>query len=251
MAKKGNLSGATPLVEKPVRQWRLPRIPLYWLMLPLVIAGLFFSVRWVYQSWPINSVEVTGQFSLWQPQQIAQQIAWLKQESFFSADLQQVYDQINDLPLLKVVKVKKQWPGTVWLQVHEDIPLAIWNGDELLTLGGEMLPRPGFVRGDNLARMRGNTQYSESAMRNYRRLHQMLQGSDVSVVELEVSDVGSIRVLLSNQWSVNFGRHYFEERMRRLGLLLRTLPQEQVAGIDLRYGKGAAINWHPPGEMES
>ena len=249
--RKIKATGATRIVEKQPLQLRLPRVHIYWFAIPLLFAALFFSGRWVYLSWPVNTVEVNGQFSLWKPGLIVGQLEWLTDESFFSADLQQVFQQVDDLPLLNVVSVKKRWPDTILINVHEDVPMAIWNGEEILTVGGDILPRPGFVSGDKLARMRGNTHYAESVMRNYRRLHQMLKNSGVSVLELEVSDVGSITGKLSNGWSVAFGRQYFEERMKRLELLLKTLPHKDVAGIDLRYVKGAAIKWLPVGEMEA
>lgn len=249
--RKNKATGATPIVEKTPLQLRLPQLPLYWFAIPLLLVALFFSGRWVYQSWPVNTVAVNGQFSLWKPEQIVGQLEWLNHESFFSADLQKVFQQVDDLPLLKVVSVRKHWPDTILIHVHEDVPMAIWNGEEILTVGGDILPRPGFVSGEKLARMRGNTHYAESVMRNYRRLHQMLKNSGVSVVELEVSDVGSITGKLSNGWSVVFGRQYFEERMKRLEVLLETLPHKKVVGIDLRYVKGAAIKWLSVEEMEA
>jgi len=249
--KKGKVTGATPLVEKQPFELRLPKIHYYWFVIPLLVVLLGGAGKWVYSSWPINNVEVKGQFSLWKPELIAQQLLWLKEESFFSADLHRVYQQVEDLPLLNVVRVQKQWPDGVLLTVHEDVPMAIWNGEEVLTVGGDILPRPGFVGGDKLARMRGNTQFSERAVQIYRRLHQMLQSSDVAVKVLEVSDVGALRMELSNNWSIELGRQYFEERIKRLEILLNTLPHEEVAAIDLRYVKGAAVEWLPVGEMGS
>ena len=249
--RRNKATGATRIVEKQPIQFRFPRVNVYWLAVPLLFIALFFCGRWGYLSWPVNTVEVQGQFSLWKPELIVEQLDWLRDESFFSAELQQVFQQVDDLPLLNVVNVKKRWPDTILINVHEDVPMAIWNGEEILTVGGDILPRPGFVTGEKLARMRGNTHYSESVMRNYRRLHQMLKNTGVSVLELEVSDVGSITGKLSNGWNVVFGRHYFEERMKRLELLLKALPHKNVAGIDLRYVKGAAIEWLPVGEMEA
>ncbi|WP_419811553.1 cell division protein FtsQ/DivIB [Bacterioplanoides sp.] len=249
--KKGTLTGATRVVEKQPRQWHWPKINVSWIIVPLLFVSLVMGGRWLYQSWPIQSVEVEGQFSLWQPDLIVQQLTWLKSESFFSVDLQQVYQQVDELPLIHVKRVKKSWPGTIVINVHEDIPMAIWNGEEILTVAGDILPRPGFVSGEKMARMRGSSQYAHEAMRNYRRLHQMLKKSRVNVLELEVTEVGSISVLLSNSWKVEFGRQYFEERMKRLDGLLSTLPAEQVIAVDLRYGKGAAIQWHPLKEMDS
>ena len=45
---------------------------------------------------------------------------------------------------------------------------------------------------------------------------------------------------MAGRWSLAV---IFEDRIIRLEQLLRYLPQEKVAKIDLRYGKGAAISW--------
>jgi cell division protein FtsQ len=94
-----------------------------------------------------------------------------------------------------------------------------------------------------LAKIKSNAEYTDIAVREFRKVQQILSDIGVTVTELAVSNTGSIDIVLSNNWQVAFGRQHFEERVRRLHLLLQNLPNQNVAVIDLRYGKGAAIGW--------
>lgn len=252
-SKKEAPRGATPRKEKTPRQWnvRLPRIQLQWLLLPVFVVGLAAVGHWGYHRWPVTAVEVQGRLSIWQPKTIAEQLMWVKEHSFFSLDLVQVRRQIEQLPLITQVVVRKRWPGTVEVTLFEDVPVAVWNGDQLLSARGQLSAIPEGLSLDGLAHMEGHRDNAEMAVRYFRRIQQLLAGQAVQVSRLAVTQTGSVQAELSNGWSVEFGRQYFEERVQRLALLMQKLPQDAVQTVDLRYGKGAAIAWRQGKEMES
>lgn len=251
MAKKAAPRGATPLVVKQPKQWNvtMPVIAWQWLLLPCLLAGLLAGMRWGYHSWPITNVDVKGRLSVWNAEDIAGKIVWVKNESFFSLDLQSVYEQLAGLPLIMQVTVRKRWPNTLELTLYEDVPMAIWNGDQLLSANGRLSEIPAHLDASNLARINGDRNYAEAAVRHFRRIQQSLVHLNVGINRLTVSAVGAVDVELSNGWQVRFGRQYFEERVQRLELLIAQLPMTAVASVDLRYGKGAAIGWRPVQEM--
>lgn len=244
--------GATPLPKrKESRQWNiaLPKIHWQWLFVPLLLVMLVGGARWMYHSWPVTNIEVTGRMSFWQEDDIRQRLSWVTEESFFSLDVNTVYQQVQALPLVVKATVRKRWPGTLEVQLTEDIPVALWNSDQLLSASGGLSAVPDGMNVSHLTSMQGPAQQAEQAVRYFRRVQQMLNTQSVMVKHLSISATGSIRVLLSNGWQVEFGRQYFEERVLRLEKLLQYLPQEKVAGIDLRYGKGAAIRWRHEQEI--
>ena len=243
--------GATPLVSRPRREWNisLPAIPWQWLLLPLLVIGSVAGGRWAYQSWPITGVEVSGRLSFWQPADIAAQIDWVKNESFFSLDPQQVFDQVAVMPLIKQVVVRKRWPGTVELRLTEDLPMAVLNGDKLLSVSGVISRIPEGLDTAALAHIDGDETQADTAIRYFRRIQQSLEQRELKIDHLAVNGIGAVTVSLSNGWKIHFGRQYFEERVQRLGILLAKLPQDAVESLDLRYGKGAAIHWRPVQEM--
>lgn len=251
MAKKAAPRGATPREVRQPRQWRItmPAIAWQWLLLPVFLAAVIAGVRWSYHSWPITSIDVQGRLSVWQAEDIAGKIVWAKDESFFSLDLQRVYQQISALPLIMQVTVRKRWPNTLEVSLYEDVPMAIWNGDQLLSANGRLSEIPAHLDGAHLAQIDGDRNYAEAAVRHFRRIQQSLGHLNIGINRLTVSAVGAVDVELSNGWQVRFGRQYFEERVQRLELLIAQLPESAVTSVDLRYGKGAAIGWRAVQEM--
>jgi len=238
--------GATPLQQqKPQRELHLP-VWLWQSVLAVVIGyGSFWGLQQVSWGWPVEEIEVEGEFRYWSAQQLGNELLWIKELNFFSVDVQEVREQLESLPLIQSVQVKKVWPETLKIRFKEDIPVALWNNKTLLNPHGKALSLPGQFDATGLPVLTGPEQKEEQVMRQYQRLQQKLVQMDMSVVSLKMNAVGSWQLKLENGWLVQLGRQQQELRIRRLIELLKILPQEKVAVVDLRYGKGAAIEWQP------
>ncbi|WP_430459945.1 cell division protein FtsQ/DivIB [Thalassolituus sp. LLYu03] len=255
MAKKQDAPrGATPRVVRERKQWtfKIPAVPAVawqWIAVPVVLAGLIYAMQWSYKSWPITQIDVSGRMAAVSADDVAAKLQWVRGESFFSLNTRKVYDEVLTFPLVQRVVVKKQWPGTLQVVITEDLPLAVWNDKQLLSVSGRISAMPAAIDTSGLARMVGDDNQVDIAMRYFRRVQQSLDERALQINELKVNAVGAVDIRLSNGWSVSLGRQYFEERVRRLGMLLSRLPQERVESLDLRYGKGAAIRWRSEQEM--
>lgn len=247
--------GATPIAPKKVKkEWNIslpnmPKIAWRWLMLPLFSGLIGFTAHWVYKSTPVTAIEFNGTFNVWNAEQLTEPLLWVKDESFFSLDVRKVHVQLQALPLIKHVSVRKKWPSTVEINISEDVPIALWNSDKVLSASGKVSDLPQGLNTEGLIQMSGAGQQTEQVVRYYRRLQQVLNDQQLRVLELNVSEVGSVEAKLSNGWHVKLGRQYIEARVERLDKILRYFPQEKVAIVDLRYGKGAAIRWREQQEI--
>ena len=227
----------------------MPQVAWRWLLLPLLSGLILVGGHWVYKSTPVTAIEFNGALSIWSAEQLTAPLMWVKDESFFSLDVKKVHQQLQALPLIKHVSVRKQWPGTIEIKISEDLPIALWNKDKVLSASGKISALPLGLNTEGLTQMSGAGQQAEQVVRYYRRLQQALNDQKLRVLELSVSEVGSVEATLSNGWQVKLGRQYIEERVERLDKILRYLPQEKVAVVDLRYGKGAAIRWREQQEI--
>ena len=220
-----------------------------WLVQTVFVICLLVGAGWGLQQvrwgWPVENVEIEGEFRYWQAQDLAKQLLWVKEQNFFSLDVRQVKQQLEQLALIKKVQVKKVWPDTLLVKFKEDIPVAVWNNDSLLNPQGEELLLPGSFAQSRLPKLFGPEQKTEQVMRQFQRFQSRLSGVDAVMVSLSLNPVGSWQVELENGWTVRLGRQQLEQRLERLIELLKILPQEKVAVVDLRYGKGAAIKWLP------
>lgn len=257
MAKKAKQPqrGATPLpTPKEKRELRLPevtlpRIPWGTLAAVLMVAALSAGAVKAYQSWPVTDLEISGRMQVWNVTALEKELSWVKQKNFFSLDINQVREELQALPLLSRVIVQKRWPGKVIVQLTEDLPVAVWNEQQLLSAGGVISEIPMGLDTSALIHMRGPELKVTEAAHYFRRIQQLLNPLHVSVVTIQLSSVQSVHVELSNGWQVAFGRQYFEERALRLKKLIEVFPAEKISSIDLRYGKGVAIRWRSEQEM--
>lgn len=242
--------GATRLEKKEPFSLRvkMPKVPL-WLLQSVSVLVLLTSIGWGMQQvswgWPVEQVEVEGEFRYWQAEDLAKQLLWVKNENFFSLNVHKVKYELEQLALIKTVQVKKVWPETLLVKFKEDIPVAVWNQQTLLNPSGEELILPDSFDISALPRLSGPEQQIEQVMRQYQRFQARLSAVNAGMTSLTMNDVGSWQVELSNGWTIRLGRQQLEQRLDRAIELLKILPQEKVAVVDLRYGKGAAIKWLP------
>ncbi|MDF1763992.1 MAG: cell division protein FtsQ/DivIB, partial [Oleibacter sp.] len=103
------------------------------------------------------------------------------------------------------------------------------------------LPKKLDVSG--LARINAQSSYIQKALQSFRLVQQGISDSQVRVEQLQVNNIGSTQISLSNGWTVELGSIDTEARIRRLQELLNAIPNQEIAAIDLRYGKGAALTW--------
>ena len=249
--------GATLLPQPKVRKALvfpkvvLPRVGLVWWLLLVVVLVFLVSGRVGYNVWPVTKISISGPLHSYHSEQLEEQLQWVLQESFFSLDVDKVREQLLGLPLLMPVTVNKRWPGVLSVVVREEIPIALWNQSQLLTANGGLSEIPMNFSVDHLIALQGPEQQVQNATLYFRRLQQMLHSHGVHIVQFKITPVASIQADLSNGWQVKFGRQYYEQRMARLKKLLVNIPAEKISTIDLRYGKGAAIQWRNIGETNS
>ena len=250
--KRKRLRGATPI--KPARPWLKPTLNRiqqlwrwYYLSLPLVVAIAISAVQYLptyLNQWPIKQIEINGDLNYWDGEQLKQQVAWLATESFFSVELEKVQRELLALPLIEKVSLRKSWPTKISIFVSEAVPVAIWNKSNILTAEGAVMAMPtDYKYSDGLALISGPNELVATATRLFRSSQLNLQPNNVELKALKMTEVGSVELQLTNQWTVKLGQHEFQQRMVRLGHLLTAFNEQPINKIDLRYGKGAAIQW--------
>ena len=220
-----------------------------WFIQGVFISALLFASFWGLQQvrwgWSVENVEIEGEFRYWQANDLAKQLLWVKEQNFFSLDVRQVKYELEQLALIKSVQVKKVWPETLLVKFKEDIPVAVWNQQTLLNPKGEELLLPERFNTQELPKLFGPQQKTAQVMRQFQRFQTRLSSVNAAMVSLTMNSVGSWEIQLENGWTIRLGRQQIEQRVERLIELLKILPQEKVAVVDLRYGKGAAIKWLP------
>ncbi len=198
---------------------------------------------WVNQ--PIARVEVRSGFDHLRREEVEEVLApWLVNRFLF-LDLQGMQETVADMPWVKKVSLKREWPDKVVVTLVEREAIARWEQDGLIDARGQVF-RPGqldsFV---GLPLLSGPQDRAHDVMQQYLSISQLLRPLGVTVSELNLSSTDSWRFRVDHV-SVNIGR---DRRMVRLQRFIRLFYErlsdrwQDVKRVDLRYLNGASVAW--------
>lgn len=245
------------VVREPLRK-RLPRVSLSslrHLVWPLLLLGLGFGAYELgqrllpYTDQPIRRVSVQGDLHYMRREAVVQQLAPFVQTSFFDVDLAAMRSELEKMPWVAEVRVRRVWPDQVQVQLEEQLPVARWGDEALLNNQGQAFA-PGELAGyEQLPKLWGPQRAQQQVMRQYQMLSQLLRPLDITVASLELRERGSWFVTTGQGMEMLLGRDHVVEKLRRfIGVYDKALKQdsENIARVDLRYPNGMAVAWRQP-----
>lgn len=245
------------VVREPLRK-RLPRLSLaslQTLVWPLLLLGLGYGAYEAgerllpYADQPIARVSVQGELHYVSREEVARQVASLVQTSFFRVDLDALHSELELIPWIAEVQVRRVWPDQVLIQLEEQLPVARW-GDEALLNNQGMAFAPGELAGyEHLPKLWGPQRAQQQVMQQYQMLSQLLRPLDITVASLELRERGSWFVTTGRGMELLLGRDHVVEKLRRfISVYEKSLKQdsENIVRVDLRYPNGMAVAWRQP-----
>ncbi len=174
--------------------------------------------------------------------------------NFFTVDIEQIRKELERLPWVRKVSVRREFPDSLAVEYEEHQPLARWNGTKLVNQQGEIFVAetdqdlPGFSGGES---------DSVEMTEEYGKFSQQLAVLDLRIKQLALSPRHAWKMYLSNDMVVELGGEAMQERLSRfiavypysLGLMLQQEKTEAssadtdatVKFVDMRYRNGFAV----------
>jgi len=244
---KGNLQ-PTPLAT------RLGRWALALLVLGVMVGGGAWGTLWLLtpQNVPLEKVRIDGEIRHTRREVLQHTLAGRISGSFFSLDLDGVRTAVEELPWVTEASVRRVWPNTLLVQVHEREALARWGERGVVSPEGEVfIPDPGTVPG-GLARLAGPDGSAEEVVEKYKWARERAAGGGFGITRLELSERHAWRLELEGEMDVHLGNRDADARFERvLAHLPRLREDGAVQRIDARYANGFAVQWRPGQEPPS
>jgi len=250
--------GASRLVEPKPFASRLPRPNLSGLkrvIWPLLLVGLAFGLYELgqrlmpYADRPIAKVAVQGEMSYVSRAAVQKRIAPFVESSFFRVDLDGMRHDLEQMPWIAHVEVRRVWPDQVLIRLEEQLPIARWGEEALLNNNGQAFAPNNLSNYEHLPQLHGPKRAQQRVMQQYQMLSQMLRPLGFSIASLELRDRGSWFLTTSQGIELLLGRDHVVEKMRRFSAIYQKALQaqgENIARIDLRYANGLAVAWREP-----
>jgi cell division protein FtsQ len=180
--------------------------------------------------------------------------------NYFSLDSNKIIEAIHALPWIETVRLRRQWPDTLMIDIEEYQPIALWGEDRWLTTTGKLvsLPLPTNIA---LPQLNGPPsevdalwpKYQEWSslfarnglhLRNLSLSRQHLYTLDIAYTSFHEKSIKGFTMVLSDLNADLQLRAFLESRRQALieypGL---------IKTVDLRYPSGFSVSLHEPEKL--
>ncbi|WP_026340773.1 cell division protein FtsQ/DivIB [Thioalkalivibrio sp. ALJT] len=165
---------------------------------------------------------------------------------FVGVELESLRAVLEGYPWIDSVRLRRQWPDTLVVEIREPVPVAQWGGDHLVDRRGRLFGPVDLEPWAGLPALAGTDGRQVVLMHRYLEVSARLADGGLEVVGLEEGARHDWSIHLSDGVRVLMGR---DEDLSRLGQLVRAASaireyrEAPVERIDMRYPHGLAVAW--------
>lgn len=217
------------------------------ILLALILCTVFLT-RYIAepQNFPIRTVQVQGSMDYIAPQELRALIMPHLQDGFVRLDMAQLRVELEGMPWVAEVVVRRKWPDTLDVYVIEQVPLARWAEGGLINTGGERFIKEPVAGFDYLPLFDGPEEGRLKMVQRYQQLANIVPAVGMSIQRMQMDKRRAVRLQLSGGIKLILGRHEQEQRLHRF---VKTYAMalakkiDQIEHVDMRYTNGFSVQW--------
>lgn len=219
-----------------------------WLLLIFALLVFVFGGYALYQRFmhaEIEHIDVVG-VSAPAQQALIQHIKADTAKGYFTTDLEQIRDNALSLSWIDRVVVSRAWPNAIVLRVTPRHAVARWGTGRYLSDDGVVFKPVQRFDHQNLPLLHGPHSQSRMMMTKYRDINQMFRPMDMRLKELYLTERMTWFMQFDNGMRLIVDQDQTMGKLQRLSEIAKTdlgLVWDNIAGIDLRYRNGLAVQW--------
>ncbi|KOC88918.1 cell division protein FtsQ [Winslowiella iniecta] len=202
---------------------------------------------------PLSTLVVTGKTHYTTHDDIRQAILSLGSPgTFMSQDVNVIQQQIERLPWIQQVSVRKQWPDELKIHLVEYVPVARWNDLHMVDAEGKSFSVPAnHIGKEEMPMLYGPEGSEQEVLTGYREMSQVLAADKFKLKMASMTARRSWQLVTGDDVRIELGRNDDMKRLKRFMQLYPSLQQQATAEnkrigyVDLRYDSGAAVGWAP------
>ncbi len=193
---------------------------------------------------PVTKVRMENQWQQVSEMEVSRLLAGYLGAGFFNLEVAALKQELETLPWVRQAEVTRLWPDSLSLNLQEEIAIARWGEDELLSQQGQAFKPANAALLTSLPRLAGPEGSQIDVMRQYQRLNELLFPAGLRLSALTLSERGSWELNVNNEIEIAAGREKLVERINRFIQFYNQSPdyaKSQIASVDLRYDNGLAV----------
>lgn len=218
----------------------------------LSIVLTIFGLYWLWQEinnpqkMPVQVVEVVSAYRHVTEPELKNILLPYVNMSFFGVNVVALRERLIKLPWISDASIQLIWPDKVRIQLSEQQVIARWGDKDVFNTKGQLFtPEPSSIPKD-LPQLLGPEGSEKKILQAFENMGRMLQGIDVRIAQITLSERFSWSLRLNNGVTVLLGR---EDPLKRLERFVTIYPQVfannnvKALRIDMRYPSGMAVLW--------
>ncbi|CZI68487.1 TPA: FtsQ-type POTRA domain-containing protein [Legionella pneumophila] len=217
----------------------------------LILSALLLAGRLGYlyladaERFPITTIKVAATYEHITHKELENVLAKYLDASFFLLSVKGLQNELNSMSWIDTAYVERVWPDTLKIKLTEKKPVAIW-GDALMTRDGKLFNQGSVPSDLDIPKLKGPQSQQLEVLQVYEKLSKILSSYGLNASGLYLRDNQSWVLLLNHSVKIYLGKKELEERLLRFCKAYPAVFAEkadQLAGVDLRYPRGMAVQW--------
>lgn len=217
----------------------------------LILSALLLAGRLGYlyladaERFPITTIKVAATYEHITHKELENVLAKYLDASFFLLSVKGLQSELNSMSWIDTAYVERVWPDTLKIKLTEKKPVAIW-GDALMTRDGKLFNQGSVPSDLDIPKLKGPQSQQLEVLQVYEKLSKILSSYGLNASGLYLRDNQSWVLLLNHSVKIYLGKKELEERLLRFCKAYPAVFAEkadQLAGVNLRYPRGMAVQW--------
>ena len=217
-------------------------------LLAILAGTLALAKHWVSDPYrfPLDVVEVKGDFRHLDKQQLQDAVATHVAGGFFTVDVDAIRAAAEDLPWVYKATVRRVWPATLRINIEEQQAIARWGERGYLNGNGEPFFPDAIVSSLVLPELAGPEGHELNVLESFQRVTKTLAPLQIAVTRMELDSRRAWHLQVGDGVMLELGRADTRERLQRFISAYPTVFAgriEDLKRVDLRYSNGFSVYW--------
>lgn len=225
------------------------KLPIVLVISLFLIAGCYFSIKWLKQVGfvPIEVVTLSNKLHYADPRAIETAVRPFLEAGFFGLEVGAIRNELKTVPWIADANVQRNWPSGVTIKIFERQPLAVWQGKGIIDTEGKLFFPTSLANVHGLPEFYGEQDAVDGMVDMYLLMMSTFKPIGLAVSKLELMTDQGWRAVLENGITVIVGQAEFEERLKRFVLAYNSLKsdehgvEQKIRVVDLRYTNGLSV----------
>jgi len=215
----------------------------------LLVAAVLWSAR--LPLFPLREVVVMQELRELRRSDLERSLAGRLRGNFFSINLDALRASLEQLPWVRRVEVRRQWPSRIEVTIEEHVPVAFWGQatGQLVNSYGEVFSAAiNVAPAEAMPVLQGPTGMAPEMLAHYQQAQDILKPLGRVPRAIHVSPRLAVQLRLDDGMTVELGRQQSKAPLReRLERFVEYYPSVLTAGrqrpavVDMRYPNGFAL----------